>query len=104
LLNGVHVLVINMDHLKGKFDFFPVFVASCDDIEVLLGDNSIELGLVRSSPIASVKHTCLSKCQTSPLFSGVWVMTPVTGSGLYHSAMAESLGECPTSRILALPS
>jgi hypothetical protein len=28
LLERAHVLVVNMDHLKGKFDLLPVFVAS----------------------------------------------------------------------------
>jgi hypothetical protein len=37
LLDRAHVLVINMDHLKGKFDLLPIFVASCNDIEVLVG-------------------------------------------------------------------
>jgi hypothetical protein len=37
LLDRAHVLIINMDHLKGKFDLLPVFVASCDDVEVLVG-------------------------------------------------------------------
>jgi hypothetical protein len=37
LLDGAHVLVVNMDHLKSKFDLLHIFIAFCDDVEVPVG-------------------------------------------------------------------